>query len=101
MDSNELNYANSDMWGEIELTLKPNYEFVMEMLKYNQWVKVVGPKSVVDYFKEHLNSIAKLNKSLTGNLVPLQSNFIIYPNPTPGELILETNSYSTWVHLYR
>jgi hypothetical protein len=42
---------------------------------------------------DNLNSIAKLNKSLTGNLVPLQSNFIIYPNPTQGDFILETNNY--------
>ena len=42
---------------------------------------------------DNLNSIAKLNKSLTGKNIPLQSNFIIYPNPTLGELVLETNSY--------
>jgi hypothetical protein len=42
---------------------------------------------------DNLNSIAKLNKSLTGNPVPLQSNFIIYPNPTQGDFILETNNY--------
>ncbi|WP_372746466.1 helix-turn-helix transcriptional regulator [Lutibacter sp.] len=59
MDSKELNYENPDMWGEIEVTLKPNYEFVMEILKYNQWVKIVAPKSVVNYFKAHLNSIVK------------------------------------------
>ena len=59
MDSNELNYSNPDMWGEIEVTLTANYEFVMEMLKYNQWVEIISPKSVVDYFKEHLNSIVK------------------------------------------
>ena len=59
MDSNQLNYNNPDMWGEIEVTLQPNYEFVMEMLKYNQWVKIVAPKSVVDYFKAHLNAIVK------------------------------------------
>lgn len=42
---------------------------------------------------ENLNSIAKLNKSLTGKQQPLQSNFNVYPNPTAGELILETNAY--------
>ncbi len=42
---------------------------------------------------DNLNSIAKLNKSLTGKNIPLQSNFIIYPNPTLGELVLETNNY--------
>lgn len=57
MNSTELNYENPDMWGEIEVTLKVNYEFVMEMLKYNQWVKIIAPKSAVDYFKEHLHLI--------------------------------------------
>lgn len=59
MNSSELNYSNPDIWGEIEVTLNPDYEFVMEMLKYNQWVKIVSPKSVVDYFKEHLDLIVK------------------------------------------
>ena len=59
MKSTKLNYENPDMWGQIEVTLEPNYEFVMEMLKYNQWVKIVSPKSVVDYFKEHLHSMVK------------------------------------------
>ena len=59
MNSSELNYSNPDIWGEIEVTLNADYEFVMEMLKYNQWVKIVSPKSVVDYFKEHLDLIIK------------------------------------------
>ena len=62
MDSNEHNYSNPDMWGEVEVTLKANYEFVMEMLKYNQWVKIISPKPVVDYFKEHLDLIAEYYK---------------------------------------
>lgn len=59
MDSNEHNYSNPDMWGEIEVTLKTNYEFVMDMLKYNQWVKIISPTPVVDYFKEHLDLITE------------------------------------------
>lgn len=59
MNSNKLNYSNPDMWGEIEVTLKANYEFIMEMLRYNQWVKIVSPKPVVDFFKEHLDLIVK------------------------------------------
>jgi predicted DNA-binding transcriptional regulator YafY len=59
MNSDEHNYSNPDIWGEIEVTLKTNYEFVLEMLKYNQWVKIISPKSVVDYFKEHLDLIAE------------------------------------------
>lgn len=59
MESNVLNYENPDMWGEIEINLKLNYEFVMEILKYNQWVKIVAPKSAVEYFKEHLHLVVK------------------------------------------
>jgi len=62
MNSDKLDYSNLDMWGEIEVTLKPNYEFVMEMLKYNQWVKIVSPKSVVIFFKEHLDKIVNYYK---------------------------------------
>lgn len=54
-----LDYSDSNIWGTIEVCLKPNYEFIMEMLKYNQWVKIVSPKSVVDYFREHLLTVVK------------------------------------------
>ncbi|MCL7762212.1 WYL domain-containing protein [Polaribacter sp. Z014] len=56
-NSEALDYADPDIWGTIELELKPNYEFIMEMLKFNQWIKIISPKSVVDNFKEHLQSI--------------------------------------------
>jgi predicted DNA-binding transcriptional regulator YafY len=56
-DTDLLDYSDPDIWGTIEVYLKPNYEFIMEMLKYNQWVKIISPQSVVDSFKEHLLSI--------------------------------------------
>jgi len=56
-DTDFLDYSDHDIWGTIEVNLKPNYEFIMEMLKYNQWVKIISPKSVVDNFREHLYSI--------------------------------------------
>lgn len=52
-----LSYENPDVWGEIEVTLKLNYELIMELLKYNQWIKIVSPPSVVKDFKEHLDLI--------------------------------------------
>lgn len=56
-DTTKLDYADSAIWGTIEVRLIPNYEFIMEMLKYNQWVKIISPKSVVENFKKHLHSI--------------------------------------------
>ena len=56
-DTELLDYSDPAIWGTIEVSLNPNYEFIMEMLKYNQWVKIISPKSVVDNFKEHLHSI--------------------------------------------
>ncbi|HLV13674.1 MAG TPA: WYL domain-containing protein [Xanthomarina sp.] len=49
-----LDYQNPDMWGEIKVCLEPNYEFLMEILKYNLWVKVVSPKHVKANVKHHL-----------------------------------------------
>jgi predicted DNA-binding transcriptional regulator YafY len=56
-DTEILDYSDPAIWGTIEVYLKPNYEFIMEMLKYNQWVKIISPKTVVDNFKEHLDLI--------------------------------------------
>lgn len=53
-ETNITDYENPDMWGTIELTLQPNYEFLMEVFKYNCWIKVISPKSVVDYIAKHL-----------------------------------------------
>ncbi|NPD46901.1 YafY family protein [Lentimicrobium sp. S6] len=54
LDTNELDYNNPDIWGAIEVTLQPNYEFLMEILQYNRWVKVISPKHVADDIVFHL-----------------------------------------------
>ena len=59
MDSHspQLDYSNPRIWGEIKVHIEPNYEFLMEILKYNMWVRVVSPLHVKDYVKEHLSYI--------------------------------------------
>ncbi|NRR92972.1 WYL domain-containing protein [Winogradskyella undariae] len=54
MDTVALDYLNSDIWGEIKIFIEPNYEFLMDILKYNLWVKVVSPLRVKAYVKHHL-----------------------------------------------
>ncbi|WP_290698220.1 WYL domain-containing protein [Lacinutrix sp.] len=39
-----LDYKNDAIFGEITVTLKPNYEFLIELFKFNLWVKVIEPK---------------------------------------------------------
>ena len=57
-DTEILDYSDPAIWGTIEVYLKPNYEFIMEMLKFNQWVKIISPKTVVD--KSGLPTLAKI-----------------------------------------
>ncbi|MDX1773554.1 WYL domain-containing protein [Oceanihabitans sediminis] len=57
LDTESLDYDNPDMWGEIKIFVEPNYEFLMEVLKYNLWVKVVSPLHIKDYVKEHIESM--------------------------------------------
>jgi hypothetical protein len=52
LDTHNLNYLDDDIWGEIEVFLQPNYEFIMEILKFNLWVKVLEPKSFADKITE-------------------------------------------------
>lgn len=54
MSTEALDYSNSDIWGEIKVYVEPNYEFLMDILKFNLWVKVVSPIHVKDYVKHHL-----------------------------------------------
>lgn len=54
LNTEKLDYNNPDIWGLIELTLQPNYEFLMEILQYNRWVKVISPKHVADDVANHL-----------------------------------------------
>lgn len=53
-ETESLDYNNANIWGEIKIYVEPNYEFLMEILKYNLWVKVIGPAHVKAYVKEHL-----------------------------------------------
>lgn len=55
MDTPELDYGNPDIWGELKVYIEPNYEFLMTILKYNHWVRVIGPPQVKDFIKHHLN----------------------------------------------
>ncbi|WP_299391756.1 WYL domain-containing protein [uncultured Gelidibacter sp.] len=59
LNSHELDYSNPDIWGEIKVFLEPNYEFLMEILKYNLWVRIVSPLHVKAYVKEHVGMIMK------------------------------------------
>ncbi|SDI24667.1 helix-turn-helix transcriptional regulator [Winogradskyella thalassocola] len=54
LDTQSLDYKNPNIWGEIKVYVEPNYEFLMEILKYNLWVKVVSPLHVKAYVKHHL-----------------------------------------------
>lgn len=49
-----LNYNDPGMWGEIKMYVEPNYEFLMKILKYNIWVKVISPEPVKQNVKKHL-----------------------------------------------
>jgi len=54
----KLNYLDSDMWGKLEVFLQPNYEFIMEIFKFNLWVQVVEPQSFVDKIANHYHFVA-------------------------------------------
>jgi len=43
LNSTKLDYKNPDIWGEISFFAQPNHELLMELFKYNIWVKVVSP----------------------------------------------------------
>lgn len=53
-ETETTDYDNPDIWGKIEVCLQPNYEFMMEILRYNRWVQVVSPKNVVDVIVKHV-----------------------------------------------
>jgi len=62
LNTSNLDYGNPDMWGTFELTLQPNYEFLMEIFKYNRWIKVISPAHVVQYIKEHVQYMMEYYK---------------------------------------
>lgn len=53
-ETQDLDYTNPDIWGEIKVFVEPNYEFLMDILKYNLWVKVVSPLHIKEYVKHHV-----------------------------------------------
>lgn len=59
MDTLELNYLDPDMWGEIEVFLQPNHEFIMEIFKFNLWVQVVSPESIANKIARHYQFVAQ------------------------------------------
>ncbi|AEG99878.1 YafY family protein [Lacinutrix sp. 5H-3-7-4] len=44
LDTQNLDYTDADIFGEISLFLKPNFEFLIELFKYNLWIKVIEPQ---------------------------------------------------------
>lgn len=54
LDTDDLDYSNPDIWGELKVFIEPNYEFLMEILKCNLWVRIESPLHVKNYVKEHL-----------------------------------------------
>ena len=64
VETHALDYSNPDIWGEIKVCLEPNYEFLMEILKYNLWVKVVSPLHVKNEVKHHLGLMVDYYKDI-------------------------------------
>ena len=62
LNTEHLDYNNDAIWGEIKIHLEPNYEFFMQILKYNRWVKIVSPGHVVKEMKEHINCMSMYYK---------------------------------------
>ncbi|WP_435132546.1 helix-turn-helix transcriptional regulator [Formosa sp. A9] len=54
LETEVLDYLSADMWGELKICVEPNYEFLMEILKYNIWIKVIHPKHVKEDVLRHL-----------------------------------------------
>ncbi|WP_066218702.1 helix-turn-helix transcriptional regulator [Formosa haliotis] len=57
INTQDLDYNNERIWGEIKVFLEPNYEFFMQILKYNRWVKIVSPAFVVEEIKLYLENM--------------------------------------------
>lgn len=52
-DTNDLDYLDADIWGEIELFVQPNYEFLIEIHKFSIWVKITEPQWVAQKIANH------------------------------------------------
>ena len=56
-ETESIDTNNEDIWGTIEIFIQPNYEFFMEILKFNKWVKILSPQNVVDEMVVYLDHI--------------------------------------------
>ena len=56
-ETKDLNYGDEDIWGTIEITLTPNYEFLMEIFRANIWIKIVSPPSVVNFISSNYKKV--------------------------------------------
>ena len=56
-ETETLDYSNPEIWGTIEIYLEPNYEFIMEILKFKEWIYIVSPKRVVNMIVSDLKNI--------------------------------------------
>jgi predicted DNA-binding transcriptional regulator YafY len=61
-ESVSIDGNNPDIWATIEIFVQANYEFIMEILKYNRWIKVVSPPNVIDEIVEHLDQMRSFYK---------------------------------------
>ncbi|MCL5128362.1 YafY family protein [Algibacter sp. L4_22] len=52
MNTDILDYTDKNIFGEISVTLKPNYEFLIELFKFNLWVKVIEPQWLIETIVE-------------------------------------------------
>ncbi|MDW5288578.1 helix-turn-helix transcriptional regulator [Formosa sp. PL04] len=59
LDTQDLNYADERIWGEIKIYVEPTYEFFMQILKFNRWVKIISPSHVVADMKLTLKQISE------------------------------------------
>ncbi|MFB9052324.1 helix-turn-helix transcriptional regulator [Formosa undariae] len=59
LDTEDLDYSNERIWGELKIYVEPTYEFFMQILKYNLWVKIVSPAHVVAEMKLLLNQMSE------------------------------------------
>ena len=62
LNSNSLHkedYLNPDIWGIIAVTIQPNYEFIMELFRYNIWVKVIEPQWFANQIADQYHFLAE------------------------------------------
>ncbi|WP_159023483.1 YafY family protein [Formosa sp. L2A11] len=58
LDTQDLDYSNTRIWGELKIYVEPSYEFFMQILRYNRWVKIISPLHVVEEMKVHIGCMS-------------------------------------------